>query len=444
MKKILLLLIALFLSLAINAQDSDKTVTLTVSGTGNTLEEAKNNALRSAIEQAFGAYISSKTEILNDNLVKDEIVSVANGNIQKFDIISENEIPNVGYNCLLSAVVSISKLTSFIESKGGDTELKGSVLAYNLKIKNLAKESEFLAMNKISETLRNYLSQCFDYEISLISDPKVISDNSVSISLKMNAKFNNNIELFKKLFLESLRGISIDLNNVKEYKSLNIPTYNLFIGPIIEKTIKKNGKIKEVEDGKLFVLRNKKTYDEVLSLFNLYPFAKNFVINNGVSSIDGNLLFDLPTRSYEINKNYKYGEKEISTSNYNELIIKKNAIKINNYIGSNVFYNPSEKHRFEVCSLCNNTSGLYVKDDVYKSLEHVKTQLEKYWVSYLYWNNYRDDKGFLIDTNESLYPTLIQIGNLNSNNESFSIEFEHLISNEDLSKISKYLIYRKE
>ena len=54
--------------------NSENEVTLTVSGNGKTLEEAKNNALRSAIEQAFGAYISSKTEILNDNLVKDEIV----------------------------------------------------------------------------------------------------------------------------------------------------------------------------------------------------------------------------------------------------------------------------------------------------------------------------------------------------------------------------------
>ena len=38
--------------------NTDKTVTLTVSGTGKTLEEARLNALRSAIEQAFGAFIS--------------------------------------------------------------------------------------------------------------------------------------------------------------------------------------------------------------------------------------------------------------------------------------------------------------------------------------------------------------------------------------------------
>ena len=121
MKK-MLLIFAILISFQIEAQE-DKTVTLTVSGTGKTLEEAKTNALRSAIEQAFGAFISSKTEILNDNLVKDEVVSVSNGNIQKYDIVSQVEIPNSGYAMTLNATVSISKLTSFAQSKGVSIEI---------------------------------------------------------------------------------------------------------------------------------------------------------------------------------------------------------------------------------------------------------------------------------------------------------------------------------
>ena len=74
MKNVIFIL-ALALSINAYAQDN-KTVTLVVSGQGKTQDEAKQNALRSAIEQAFGTFISSKTEILNDELVKDEIVSV--------------------------------------------------------------------------------------------------------------------------------------------------------------------------------------------------------------------------------------------------------------------------------------------------------------------------------------------------------------------------------
>ena len=59
-----IILICLLLLNIIGIVQEDKTVTLTVSGTAKTIEESKLNALRSAIEQAFGAFISSKTEIL--------------------------------------------------------------------------------------------------------------------------------------------------------------------------------------------------------------------------------------------------------------------------------------------------------------------------------------------------------------------------------------------
>ena len=82
MKKVFIL-IALFVTINVKAQDADKTVMLTVTGQGKTIDEARTNALRSAIEQAFGTFISSNTTIMDDKLVKDEIVSVTNGNIQK-------------------------------------------------------------------------------------------------------------------------------------------------------------------------------------------------------------------------------------------------------------------------------------------------------------------------------------------------------------------------
>lgn len=88
--KQLFLMIAFLLSSQAFAQENG-TVTLVVTGQGITKDEAKQNALRSAIEQAFGTFVSSKTEILNDELVKDEIISVANGNIQKYEIISEKK-----------------------------------------------------------------------------------------------------------------------------------------------------------------------------------------------------------------------------------------------------------------------------------------------------------------------------------------------------------------
>ena len=58
-----------------------KEATLTVFGNGKTKDEATKLALRSAIEQAFGGFVSSNTQILNDNLISDEIATVSSGNV---------------------------------------------------------------------------------------------------------------------------------------------------------------------------------------------------------------------------------------------------------------------------------------------------------------------------------------------------------------------------
>ena len=153
--KFLIFSIVLILSTQIaRAQDSDKTISITVSGSGKTQDEAKQSALRSAIEQSFGAFISSKTEILNDQLVTDQITSVANGNIQSFLILNESQLPNGSWAVTLKVIVSISKLTSFVESKGVAIEIKGSLFALNIKQELLNEEALTLRLTEVQSEIR--------------------------------------------------------------------------------------------------------------------------------------------------------------------------------------------------------------------------------------------------------------------------------------------------
>ena len=76
MKRVSLLIAVIFFTAVTFAQVSE--VTLTVIGTGENEEKATLQALRSAIEQTFGTFVSANTTILNDKLVQDEIVSVSN------------------------------------------------------------------------------------------------------------------------------------------------------------------------------------------------------------------------------------------------------------------------------------------------------------------------------------------------------------------------------
>lgn len=117
--KILRTLLVLFfftLSSVLFAQVNE--VTLVTSGEGATENDAVNEALRSAIEQAYGVFVSANTDILNDELVKDEIVTVSSGNIHSYKKLGCVELANGNKSVSVEATVSVSNLVSFAQSKG--------------------------------------------------------------------------------------------------------------------------------------------------------------------------------------------------------------------------------------------------------------------------------------------------------------------------------------
>jgi len=218
--------------------NENKTVTLTVSGTGKTLEEAKLNALRSAIEQAFGTFISSKTEILNDNLIKDEIVSVSSGNVEKYEIISQVEVPKIGFATTLSAIVSIEKLTSFAESKGVVVEFKGGMFGMKIKLQKLNEASEIEAIKNLTSTCFDILSNSIDFEL-IVSEPKKESSGNegddYSVDFRIKTKSNTNYTSFINYFKETLSKLSLSKLESEDYEKLNKNIYYIKIDGVVYK-----------------------------------------------------------------------------------------------------------------------------------------------------------------------------------------------------------------
>ena len=108
--KIITLLFVLAVSVPTVAQNNEE-ITLTVSSDGPTKDEAVKNALRLALEQAYGAFVSANTTILNDELVKDEIVTISTGAIKEYSIVSEVEKPDgKGFMVTTKATVSLPHL----------------------------------------------------------------------------------------------------------------------------------------------------------------------------------------------------------------------------------------------------------------------------------------------------------------------------------------------
>ena len=286
MKKNRILLIAILLIFMIpykGVAQEDKTVTLTVSAQGLTISEAKQNALRDAIEQAFGAFISSNTEILNDELIKDEIVSVSNGNIQDYKVISEVQLPDGDYTTTLKVTVSITKLTSFAKSKGAKVEIKGGLFAANMIQQELNEKAELKAVKNIINTSNTILKKSFDYSIASSGNPIIDGGwrDAYKIPLRIKVKLNENFDMFRTYFNTSMRQLSMSTEEIKSYKETG-KSFDLLLS---------YNQDNKTNPPKPVYFRNEKSLDYVnYFIKNLKDLILNFEINNGVNIITGSTL----------------------------------------------------------------------------------------------------------------------------------------------------------
>lgn len=92
-KSFLLLLLAaiLLLSFSSMAMAAGSLQTVTVKGYGTSQDEALNDALRNAVEQAVGTLVDSQTLSQNSEIVNDEIYTKSQGFVQDYDILNQEQ-----------------------------------------------------------------------------------------------------------------------------------------------------------------------------------------------------------------------------------------------------------------------------------------------------------------------------------------------------------------
>jgi len=229
MKKTITILLLIFFNFSLAAQNI---TTLVVSGQGNTQLVAQHNALRNAIEQASGAFISSNTEIINNEIIKDEIISITNGNIQEFNVISEIKIPNGEYAVTLKATVSLQKLISFINNNGGQAELNGGLFAANVKQQILNEENEVKTIQNMCSVLDEIAKGMFEYDLT-VNEPTSIprDDNKWQVKLEVNVGLNENSSSYADYMYQTLTGLRLSSEEISNYLKLNKEVFPVSISP---------------------------------------------------------------------------------------------------------------------------------------------------------------------------------------------------------------------
>lgn len=195
-----------------------KEATLTVFGNGKTKDEATKLALRSAIEQAFGVFVSSNTQILNDNLISDEIATVSSGNIKHYEYISEQEKEN-GYSVALKVTVSINQLIQYAESKGSKAEFAGNIFAMDIAMYELNKKNEAYVINHLCKEISSQIPYMYDYKISTLT-PQKNKNNTWAIPIIISVITNKTTENICNTITNTFESISLSDKECNKYKEI--------------------------------------------------------------------------------------------------------------------------------------------------------------------------------------------------------------------------------
>ena len=331
MKTILSIFFLLIFNFSFSNTIDDNSVTITTIGNGATFEKARESALFSAITQVCGVYLSQDVKIINDEVVKEEITSITKGNIEKYSILSEVKIDNGDCVSTLKVIVSVTKLKSFVESKGFKVEFNGAAFAMNMKLKILNERAEIQCVQSLYNYLFEPLQLAYDYEIKTF-DPVSVDNNNNNwkVSSKVFIVANKNMDVCATIHNETLKGISLDKSEMDSYMSMKKKIYKY--------ALVYNNKIIE------FFFRSSKT----IELLKAIDFIKTKFIWNFAIIRNASVIISHEESSYEYGKNLAtypryyedHNDKNSFYNRSNEYYISKFFKKeelVENYILSEEF-----------------------------------------------------------------------------------------------------------
>ena len=264
MRHFLFSIFFLLMTFIISAQDI---IEVSSTGHGNSKEQAINSALKTALNQFFGLYVSSDTKISGESLVFDNVTSLNKGVIVSYDIISENNFDN-SFFIILKARISMKASVDYFGQNKRYFSFNADAFYSNLQIQEFNKKNEAKTIQVASDYLKFISDRSFNYSIEL---PKMFNKNieiTKNIYYNINISANQNFKKYIELLDDLLSGISCSKSETEALFKQNEKVY-----PVAFRTANKKG---------FFFLRSQESIKCILDLhYYLGISIMNFEINNG-------------------------------------------------------------------------------------------------------------------------------------------------------------------
>lgn len=209
---------------------ASKGISIIVSSDGATIDDAINSALRSALEQTYGAFISSNTTILDDILLEDEIVSLSSGTVKSYKTITKEQMPNGRWYVMLEATVGMNEFASFVNSKGNSVEVDMDSFDANIKMAEMNRISEKKIISNAIAQVQS-INELWDYELTF-AEPRVRNNQYVIYGI-VKVKYNSNSIAAVKILKDALENVAMSKKEIEQYELWGIDYYPVWVGDFL-------------------------------------------------------------------------------------------------------------------------------------------------------------------------------------------------------------------
>lgn len=192
---IVFLLCAVVTTGAIGA--SDNRITVEAEGTGSTKMEALKSAWQNAVRQAVGMYMTSKTEMLNDNLTE-ELAAYSRGQVNSYKTLSESQNNGI-WTIKIQANIDRDIMQETVKaSKSQNIQIDGGNLAAQIQSQQ-NKDQDAKDVIKLSDMLN--FQEALDYQVSLQpykinNETAIFARHILKFDLKKFQNWANTLEKF--------------------------------------------------------------------------------------------------------------------------------------------------------------------------------------------------------------------------------------------------------
>lgn len=186
-------------------------------GIGSSKDHATQLALRNALENVYGVYLSSSTTLSDDKILKDDITTVSFGKIINYKVIDCSQNMNGQYVVTVDAKVSLDKLATFVgENTNTSVKFDGAGWGMQLKMNRLNTKNEEKAALDIVKAIANlYVDLTPSISIESIKNEYDRYNNigakglnqCLTMSVKLDKKGSSNAKTLHKLVDDSFKAL---------------------------------------------------------------------------------------------------------------------------------------------------------------------------------------------------------------------------------------------